>query len=129
MLENRIRTLEVYLTKCMKKVTKTMTNKKTSDKNVKPLEVNSKNSIIEHKINYTGDKNKGTQYSISKGNKSKIFILADDNGQNCRDLLTKILDNKYIVTSFFKPGALFEEVISEAAKSLYSLKVLTNLIT
>lgn len=50
--------------------------------------------------------------------KSQILIVSDSNGRDCVDILNEATTckSKYIVSSFFKPNATFEEVTSNIHK-------------
>lgn len=61
-----------------------------------------------------------TVLKCEQGICNKIFIVGDSNGENCVSVFNKLLrkcgKSNYLVTSFFKPNALCDDVIADIPK-------------
>lgn len=119
LLETRMHMLEVRMTKLMKKSKTSASKCSTNGGKIKNIDnptinnINHSNLIDQNIINTTKSGIKPSENPIKK---SKILILADGNGRNCVDIINNISDckEKYEVSTFFKPNALFDEVVTSA---------------
>lgn len=112
-LKQQIKHLKVIITKLSKKFN---CNKKPLNETCKEgPRTNQKSKNIDIQKSYLNNKKqeKLLHKPIAQ-KKSQILILSDNNGHDCVDILTSNCGNEYIVSSFFKPNAAFEEVTSSA---------------
>lgn len=114
-LEKRLKILEVMISKLRKNVKgkssavkSNISIKRSNSSTANKIPLNPSEKIIKKSFCTINEQIK------PEVEKSKIFIIADNNGRDCVNILKNTVESKekYIISAFYKPNARFEDVVS-----------------